>query len=115
MNHFGNPMASLLVDLNNDSFDDIVFGILITESWSNADEGYILLSDGTKNIQDWMQIVLPQGPFGYNHNKYNHAAFGDLNNDGFNDVVVAITRDLPYYEGAYVQVLLNDGTGKLLM
>ena len=115
MNHFGNPMASLLVDLNNDSFDDIVFWNFDNrESWSNADEGYILLSDGTKNIQDWTQIVLPQGPFGYNHNKYNHAAFGDLNNDGFNDVVVAITRDLPYYEGAYVQVLLNDGTGKLV-
>ena len=30
------------------------------------------------------------------------------------DVVVAITRDLPYYEGAYVQVLLNNGSGELI-
>ena len=29
------------------------------------------------------------------------------------DVVVAITRDLPYYEGSYLQVLINDGAGKL--
>ena len=115
MNQYGNPMASLLVDLNNDSFDDIVFWNFDNrEWWSDAEEGYILLSNGTKTIQDWEQISLPQGPFGYNHNKYNHAAFGDLNNDGFNDVVVAVTRDLPYYEGAYIQVLLNDGKGQLI-
>ena len=115
INQFGSPMSSLLVDLNNDSFDDIVFWNFDNrEHWSDADEGYILLSNGTKNIQNWEQVTLPQGPFGYNHNKYNHAAFGDLNNDGFNDVVVAITRDLPYYEGAYVQVLINDGNGRLI-
>lgn len=115
MNQYGNPMASLLVDLNNDSFDDIVFWNFDNrEWWSDAEEGYILLSNGTKTIQNWEQISLPQGPFGYNHNKYNHAAFGDLNNDGFNDVVVAVTRDLPYYEGAYIQVLLNDGKGQLI-
>ena len=114
-NQYGNPMSSIMADLNNDSFDDIVFWNFDNRSfWSNADEGYILLSNNSSNIENWAQISLPVGPFGFDKNKYNHAVAGDINNDGYIDVVVAITRDLPYYEGAYVQILLNNGTGELV-
>jgi len=114
-NQYGNPMSSLLVDLNNDSYDDIVFWNFDNRStWSSSDEGYILLSNNSSKIETWSKISLPIGPFGFDRNKYNHAASGDINNDGFNDVVVSITRDLPYYEGAYVQILINNGLGELI-
>lgn len=113
-NQYGNPMSSLMVDLNNDDYDDLVFWNFDNRQfWSDADEGYILLSNGSADIQSWKKVTLPTGPFGENKNKYNHAASEDFNNDGFKDVVVAVTRDDPYYEGAYIQVLINDGTGKL--
>ncbi len=114
-NHYGNPMSSLMVDLNNDNYDDILFWNFDNRSnWSSAQEGYILLSNNSADISLWDLVILPAGPFGFDHNKYNHAASGDLNNDGFNDVVVSITRDLPYYEGAYIQILINDGFGNLV-
>ena len=114
-NQYGSPMSSLMVDLNNDNYDDILFWNFDNRSnWSSAQEGYILLSNNSADISSWDLVILPVGPFGFDHNKYNHAASGDLNNDGFNDVVVSITRDLPYYEGAYIQILINDGYGNLV-
>ncbi len=114
-NNYYNPMSSLLEDLNNDGFGDLLFWNFDNRSQSSTvKEGYILLSNGTSEIAQWEKVALPAGPFGYNHNKYNHAVSADFNGDGFKDVAVAITRDLPYYEGAYIQILINNGSGLLL-
>ena len=113
-NGYGNPMASLMSDLNNDGYDDLIFWNFDNRNLNvNPEEGFILLSNNSSNLSSWTQISLPTGPFGVNHNKYNHAASGDLNNDGYIDVVVAVTKDQPYYEGAYLQVLINTGEGIL--
>ena len=110
------PMSSLVTDLNNDDFDDLLFWNFDNRFLfeSQPEEGTILLSNGTDEISSWLKLDLPKGPHEINHNKYNHAASGDINNDGFEDVVVAITRDEPYYEGAYIQILINDQTGFLV-
>jgi hypothetical protein len=111
-----NPMSSLVTDLNNDNFDDLLFWNFDNRFLfeSQPEEGTILLSNGTDEISSWLKLDLPKGPHEINHNKYNHAAAGDVNGDGFQDVVVAITRDEPYYEGAYIQILINDQTGFLV-
>ena len=110
------PMSSLLTDINNDGYDDILFWNFDNRPLLNSqlDEGTILLSNNTSNIEAWQEINLPKGPFPANRNKYNHAVSGDLNSDGYKDVVVSITRDDPYYEGAYIQILINDQTGSLI-
>ena len=110
------PMSSLLTDLNNDGYDDIVFWNFDNRFLfeTQPEEGTILLSDNSPDISNWLELELPKGPFDINRNKYNHAASGDLNQDGFNDVVVSITRDDPYYEGAYIQILINDQNGNLV-
>lgn len=110
------PMSSLLTDLNNDGYDDIVFWNFDNRFLfeSQPEEGTVLLSNNTADVANWQELELPKGPFAINRNKYNHAASGDLNQDGFNDVVVSITRDDPYYEGAYIQILINDQTGNLI-
>jgi len=115
-NGYGNPMSSLVEDLNNDGFDDLIFWNMDDrQNWQDTDEGHILLSNNSSEIQNWENIALPVGPFGDNKNKFNHAVSGDFNNDGFMDVAIAITRGLPdYYEGAYIQILINDTTGKLV-
>ena len=66
-------MSSLLADLNNDGFDDIIFWNF-NDRWNfdqNPEEGFTLLSNGTKEIQNWKKIPIPPGPFGINETKYN--------------------------------------------
>ena len=56
---YGNPMSSLMVDLNNDNFDDLVWNF--DNRWNfedNQDEGFVLLSNGTDAINSWSLLPL---------------------------------------------------------
>tara|TARA_B110000003_G_C16623698_1_gene524039 strand:+ start:109 stop:1911 length:1803 start_codon:yes stop_codon:yes gene_type:complete len=115
-NKYRNPMSSIMDDLNNDGFDDLIFWNFDNRNniVTQPEEGTILLSNNTSDISTWTKIDLPKGPHNINHNKYNHASSGDLNGDGYIDIVVSVTRDDPYYQGAFIQVLINDQTGRLV-
>ena len=66
---YGNPMSSLMVDINNDEFDDIIFWNF-DNRWNfenNPHEGFVVLSNGTSNIGEWELKILPPGPVSYTH------------------------------------------------
>jgi hypothetical protein len=42
---------------------------------------------------------------------YNDADSGDINGDGFEDIVIGSTRGSPYYAGRHVQILISNGDG----
>src|SRR5439155_23008236 len=54
---------------------------------------------------------LPPKPFDFAA-LANGIGAGDLNGDGHPDLVLAYTKGTPYYEGSYLQILINDGTGR---
>jgi hypothetical protein len=101
-------MSSASDDFNKDGFDDIA--ILFSEG---ADPpGYIWLSDGlSSHLPRGALVPLPVGLYGPNNTKFNDTAAADFDGDGDTDLVMAVTRANPYYEGSKIQLLENDGAG----
>ena len=116
--------ASAIGDFNNDGIDDLsIFWSNLRTSENPADQGYYGAPDwsnvllGPVNPSDpvyldspkWKTLPAPfYGPLNAN---YNDAASGDLDGDGFDDLVVGSTRKTPYYAGRHVQILMSAGDG----
>jgi len=116
--------ASAIGDFNNDGIDDLsIFWSDLRTSENQDDQGYYGAPDwsnvllGPVNLSDpvyldspkWKTLPAPfYGPLNVN---YNDAASGDLDGDGFDDLVVASTRKTPYYAGRHVQILMSAGDG----
>ena len=114
-NGYGGPMSSLMVDINRDGFDDFIWllGDPLTDVSTEFDSGgFVLLSDGLGDPSSWSRQYLPHGYFGKDNSKMNHAVAGDLDGDGFPEIIVGGTRVDPYYYGRTIQILKNlGGTG----
>ncbi len=114
--------ASTMGDYNNDGIDDLV--ILWSQkattenqygapNWSN-----VLLGPVTKTAPVYLNSTawgtLPEPHYGDENVNYNDADSGDLNGDGYDDIVIGSTRTTPYYAGRHVQVLISNGDGTFL-
>ena len=50
-------MSSLVIDLNNDEYDDLIFWNFDNRNLEvNPAEGFALVSDGSQNILDWSRL-----------------------------------------------------------
>ena len=74
--------------------------------------GLILINDGTGDFKEESPILLPNGLEGSN-NKVDDMVSGDLNGDGYPDVVIASGKFDPYYVDRDIQILINENGTKL--
>ena len=98
--------ASAIVDINQDGCGEIIM-------FNFAGEGYMWASTSGKNDQRKLSKININHSYGKGNMQVNHAASGDINGDGLPDVVAAIHRKNPYYEGRRLVLLLNEN-GKLV-
>ena len=74
--------------------------------------GYILINDGTGDFNDTTPILFPESLFGTN-NKVDDMVTGDINGDGYPDVIIAVGKWDPYYVDRDIQILINENGTKL--
>ena len=113
--------ASTMGDYNNDGIDDLVIfwsaKATADNEWGARNWNNILLgpvdkdtpSEAYLDSDNWKTI--PEPFYGPDNANYNDAYSADINNDGFEDIVVGSTRKTPYYAGRHVQILISNGDG----
>jgi hypothetical protein len=103
-----------VVDFDGDGDEDIV-ALCYRECLSGeylGQNGFILVNEeGFFDIEK--RIIFPDGLRGTN-TKNDHMAVGDVNGDGFVDIVTVSGASDPYYVDRDIQILINDGGQSLV-
>lgn len=108
--------TTAIADFNGDGFGDIAVGWFnpsAAEQWGfpAASLGVVYLNDGQNNWTTRKPMPLPASWYGTNGNANDMIPL-DFDKDGWTDIVVASTKQKPYYDGRAIQFFRNqkDGT-----
>ena len=106
---YGSYTSSEFVDVNNDTFPDLVLGDGGCGWPEDGPDSLVLLNDGTGHFSH-LDNAIPAKPFAVTDIGLDIEP-ADLNDDGYQDLLIAYTKGDPGYVGRYVQVLINNQDG----
>jgi VCBS repeat protein len=95
--------ASALIDVNGDRAPDLILG------GSTGAPSRVLLNDGNGRFAEF-PAALPAKPWGTDANGLAISPI-ELDSDGHTDLLIAYTKQSPFYKGRWIQVLVNNGNG----
>ena len=102
-------------DFDKDGFGDVAIGWMnprATETWGlgKNSAGAVYYNDGKNDWRNRPIVPLPANWYGANGNA-NDMEVVDFDGDGWLDIVLASTKQQPYYEGRVVQFFKNNKNG----
>jgi hypothetical protein len=100
--------GSEFVDVNNDTFPDLILGDA-GDDLAGGPDSVVLLNDGTGHFS-LLDDAVPAKPFAVSDIALDIQP-ADLNADGYQDLFILFTKGDPWYVGRYIQVLINNQDG----
>jgi hypothetical protein len=103
---FGAYTTSEFVDVNTDTFPDLILGDA-GDDLEGGPDSLVLLNDGTGHFSI-LANAIPSKPFSDTDSAMDIDA-ADINGDGYQDLFIAFTKW--EYAGRYIQILINNQDG----